>query len=58
MAVKKPTEKSENERSPKRLYIKIPKDYYTSSKAEQFAFLEALIAQVKKSSDEQGAEEK
>jgi len=43
-----------------RLYIKIPKDYYSRSEAEQDAFFDVLIAQmmgqVKEYNEEQGTE--
>ena len=38
----KPEEESTGKKSAKRLYIKIPKDFYTSSEAEQSAFIREL----------------
>ncbi len=46
MTVKKPEEKSEDKKSPKRRYFKIPKGYYSASTAEQDAFVDALYAQI------------
>ncbi len=60
MTVKKPEEKSEDKKVPKRLYIKIPKGYYTSTKTEQNAFVDALytqmMGQIKENNEEQGKE--
>jgi len=60
MTVKKPEEKSENKKLPKRFYIKIPKDYYSRSEAEQDAFAGAifdqLMDQFQESNNEQGKE--
>jgi len=46
MTVKKPEEKSEDKKMPKRFYIKIPKDYYSRSEAEQSAFFDVMIDQL------------
>ena len=58
--MKKPEEKSEDKKTPKRLFIKIPKDFYTSSESEQDAFdgaiFDQLLNQVKESNDEQRKE--
>jgi hypothetical protein len=58
MTVKKPEEKSENKKLPKRFYIKIPKDYYSRSEAEQSAvfdvMIDQLMAQAAEYNDERG----
>jgi len=58
--VKKPEEKSEDKKTPKRFYIKIPKDFDSRSESEQDAFdgaiFDQLLDQVKESNDEQGKE--
>lgn len=45
--MKKPEEKSEGKKTPKRFYIEIPKGYFSASEAEQDDFLEVLIARVR-----------
>ncbi len=55
-----PTENTEDKKIPKRLYFKIPKDYFTSSQAKQDVFVDAIIdqlmAQEKQNNEEKGKE--
>lgn len=42
MTVKKPEEKSEDKKSPKRLYIKIPADFYDLTPEKQDVFIDSI----------------
>jgi hypothetical protein len=44
--VKNFEEDSNRKKTPKRLFFKIPEEYYASSEAEQKAFVEAIYDQI------------